>query len=47
MIPAARKATKPGSVYVGIGPEQNFTYALVLESKMAFGVDIREAFTKP
>ena len=41
MIPAARKATKPGSVYVGIGPEQNFTYALALEAKMAFGVDIR------
>jgi hypothetical protein len=41
VIPAARKATKPGSVYVGVGPEQNFTYALALEAKMAFVVDIR------
>ena len=41
VIPAARKATKPGSVYVGVGPEQNFTYALAFKAKMAFVVDIR------
>ena len=41
VIPAARKATKLGGVYVGVGPEQNFTYALALEAKLAFVVDIR------
>jgi hypothetical protein len=41
VIPAARKVIKPGGVYVGVGPEQNFTYALALEAKMAFVVDIR------
>jgi hypothetical protein len=41
VIPAARKHTKLGGVYVGVGPEQNFTYALALEAKMAFVVDIR------
>jgi len=41
VIPAVRKATKPGGVYIGVGPEQNFTYALALEAKMAFVLDIR------
>src|SRR5262245_44122477 len=41
VIPAARKETKLGGVYIGVGPEQNFTYALALEAKMAFVVDIR------
>jgi hypothetical protein len=41
VIPAAKQATKPGGVYIGVGPEQNFTYALALEAKMAFVVDIR------
>jgi hypothetical protein len=41
IIPAARKLTKLGGVYIGVGPEQNFTYALALEAKMAFVVDIR------
>src|SRR5215813_12704666 len=41
VIPAARKEAKPGGVYIGVGPEQNFTYALALEAKMAFVVDIR------
>ena len=26
VIPAARRQTKPGGVYIGVGPEQNFTY---------------------
>jgi len=39
--PAARKQIKPGGVYIGVGPEQNFSYALALEAKMAFVVDIR------
>jgi hypothetical protein len=41
VIPAARRVIKPGGVYIGVGPEQNFTYALALEAKMAFVVDIR------
>ena len=41
VIPAAKKTIKPGGVYVGVGPEQNFTYAAALEAKMAFVVDIR------
>ncbi len=41
VIPAARKHVKPGGVYIGVGPEQNFTYASALEAKMAFVVDIR------
>jgi hypothetical protein len=41
VIPAARKQAKLGGVYIGVGPEQNFTYALALEAKMAFVVDIR------
>lgn len=41
VIPAARKEIKPGGVYIGVGPEQNFTYALALEAKMAFVLDIR------
>src|SRR5262249_44631307 len=41
VIPAARKQVKPGGVYIGVGPEQNFTYAMALEAKMAFVVDIR------
>ena len=34
VIPAARKEAKLGGVYVGVGPEQNFTYALALEANM-------------
>jgi hypothetical protein len=31
----------PGGVYVGVGPEQNFTYIAALEPRIAFIVDIR------
>ena len=33
--------TPPGGVYVGVGPEQNFTYIVALRPKIAFVVDIR------
>jgi hypothetical protein len=33
--------TKPGGVYLGVGPEQNFTYISGLKPKMAFIFDIR------
>jgi hypothetical protein len=31
----------PGGVYLGVGPEQNFTYIVALRPKIAFIVDIR------
>jgi len=41
VIPLLRKTVQTGGVYVGVGPEQNFTYIVALEPKMAFVVDIR------
>jgi hypothetical protein len=41
VVPALKATTKPGSVYIGVGPEQNFTYTWVLQSKLAFVIDIR------
>src|SRR5262245_18661946 len=35
------KTTKQGRVYMGVGPEQNFTYIAALKPRMAFIVDIR------
>ena len=36
-----KENTKPGGVYLGVGPEQNFTYIVALKPRMAFIVDIR------
>ena len=36
-----KENTKPGGVYLGVGPDQNFTYIVALKPKMAFIVDIR------
>jgi hypothetical protein len=33
--------TEPGGVYMGVGPEQNFTYIAALKPKMVFITDIR------
>jgi len=41
VIPALKVLTKPGGVFIGVGPEQNFTYVSALRSKLAFVVDIR------
>jgi len=35
------KRTKPGGVYLGVGPEQNYTYIAALKPKMVFITDIR------
>src|SRR5215471_19921860 len=35
------KKTKPGGVYLGVGPDQNFTYIVALQPKMAIIFDIR------
>lgn len=40
VIPELRKTQNPGA-YVGVGPDQNFTYITALRPKMAFIVDIR------
>jgi hypothetical protein len=41
VLPALKERTKPGGAYVGVGPEQNFTYIAALEPRIAFIVDIR------
>ena len=40
-IPELKRITKPGGVYLGVGPEQNFTYIAALQPKMAVLFDIR------
>ena len=41
VIPDLAKAARPGRVYLGVGPEQNFTYIAALKPSMAFIVDVR------
>ena len=41
LIPKLQAFVKPGSVYMGVGPEQNFQYIAGLKPKMAFIIDIR------
>ena len=41
VIPNLLKASRPGRVYMGVGPEQNFTYIAALKPAMAVIVDIR------
>jgi hypothetical protein len=41
VIPDVLKTAKLGRVYVGVGPEQNFTYMAALKPSMAFIIDIR------
>jgi hypothetical protein len=41
VIPDLKKSTSPGGVYLGVGPDQNFTYLVALQPKIAFIVDIR------
>src|SRR5215471_2408078 len=41
ILPELLKRVQPGGVYLGVAPEQNFTYIAALHSKMAFIVDIR------
>jgi hypothetical protein len=40
-IPRVRRTIKPGGVYLGVGPEQNFTYIVAFEPRIAFIIDIR------
>src|SRR5262249_43942862 len=41
VIPELNGTAKSGQVYMGVGPEQNFTYIAALKPKMVFIVDIR------
>jgi hypothetical protein len=41
VIPTLKQMTRPDGVYMGVGPEQNFTYIVAIRPKMAFIVDIR------
>jgi hypothetical protein len=41
VIPYLRGIVKSGSVYLGVGPEQNFTYIVALQPKIAIIFDIR------
>ena len=43
VIPDLVKSVEPGRVYVGVGPEQNFTYIAALKPAMAFIIDVRRA----
>jgi hypothetical protein len=41
VIPQLKKQIKPGGVYLGVGPDQNFTYIDAVAPKLAFIIDIR------
>ena len=41
VIPDLTSTARTGGVYLGVGPEQNFTYIAALQPKIAFIVDIR------
>ncbi len=41
VVSRLRATVLPGGVYVGVGPEQNFTYVAALRPRIAFVVDIR------
>ena len=41
IIPELTRKVQSGGVYLGVGPEQNFTYMVALRPRMAFIFDIR------
>src|SRR3954469_22250112 len=41
VIPELKRRIAPGGVYLGVVPEQNFTYIVALQPKIAFIFDIR------
>lgn len=45
VIPELQRLVKPGGVYLGVGPEQNFTYIVALQPKIAIIFDIRRGNT--
>jgi hypothetical protein len=41
VIPALKKTVPPGGIYLGVAPDQNFTYMAAVRPRMAFILDIR------
>jgi hypothetical protein len=41
VIPELKRIAKPGGAYLGVAPEQNFTYIAAIQPKVAFILDIR------
>ena len=41
VIPELTRNLSAGGVYLGVGPEQNFTYIVALRPKISFIIDIR------
>jgi hypothetical protein len=41
VIPDLKKNVKSGGVYLGVGPEQNFTYIAAIQPRIAFIFDVR------
>jgi hypothetical protein len=41
VIPELVRGRAPGGVYMGVGPDQNFTYIVAMRPRIAFIVDIR------
>jgi len=41
VLPELTRAIAPGGTYLGVGPEQNFTYIAALRPKIVFIIDIR------
>ena len=41
VIPELRKRSSPDGAYLGVGPDQNFTYITALRPRIAFIIDIR------
>src|SRR5262249_7641031 len=41
VVPELIRTTRPDRVYMGVGPEQNFTYIAAVKPAMVFIVDVR------
>src|SRR5258707_4379491 len=41
VIPELKKRSSPDAAYLGVGPDQNFTYITALRPRIAFVIDIR------
>lgn len=41
ILPEVKRISKPGGAYLGVAPEQNFTYIAAIQPKVAFIMDIR------
>jgi hypothetical protein len=45
VVPELVRRTQPGGAYMGVGPEQNFTYIAAVKPKIVFITDIRRGNT--